>query len=278
NVVSDRYFRTVRTPLLAGRDFDARDVSTAAKVAIVTESFARVFFGGQNPVGRTFQIDEAPGQPRPPYEIVGLARDSKYGDVRETFEPLMFVPAPQDAQPIGTMRLLVRSQQPNAMTTAAIAAVARDVHPSIVATFKTLESQVRETLRRERLMAALSGFFGALAALIAMIGVYGVMSYNVARRRGEIGIRLALGADRGDVVRMVMRDAGALVGAGLVAGVLLSLAAGRAASALLYGLEPWDPATLVTAAAALSAVAALASYIPARRASRLEPRVALHQE
>jgi putative ABC transport system permease protein len=245
----------MRTPFLAGRDFDSRDTPSSARVAIVTESFARVFYGGQNPVGRIFQIDEAPGDPRPMFEIVGLARDSKYGDVRESFEPLMFMPAAQDDQPAGTLRLLVRAKPPIANATAAVTALARDVHPSIIATFRTLESQVRDTLLRERLMAALSGLFGALAAIIAMIG-----------------------ADRGDVVRMVMAETGALLAAGLGVGTLLALAAARAAAALLYGLKPYDPATLLMAIAALSAVAALAGYVPARRASRLEPTVALRQE
>ena len=145
-------------------------------------------------------------------------------------------------------------------------------------TFQPLDAQVRESLLPERLMATLSGFFGALAGLLAVIGLYGVMSYTVARRRNEIGIRMALGADRTTVVRMVMREAGALVGVGLAAGVALALVAGRAAGALLFGLPSWDPSTLAGAVAALAAVAAAASYVPALRAARLEPTVALRDE
>ncbi len=131
---------------------------------------------------------------------------------------------------------------------------------------------------RERLMATLSGFFGALAALIATIGLYGVMSYMVARRRNEIGIRMALGADRREVVGMVMREAGRLLGAGVLVGLVASIVAARAASTLLFGLSPGDPLTLLTAAAVLGAVAMVASYLPALRASRLEPTEALREE
>jgi predicted permease len=265
-------------PLLAGRDISERDTATSQRVAIVTESFARVFFGGQNPLGKTFQIDEPPGVPKPAYEIVGLARDSKYNDLRDPFEPLVYVPATQNEPPGSTLRLVVRSRLPLTQTTSMITALAREVHPSIVVEFRTMQSQVRDSLMRERLMATLSGFFGALAATIAMIGLYGVMSYTVARRRSEIGIRMALGADRGEVVRMVMREAGTLLLAGLIVGTVSALLAARAASALLFGLQPYDPATLATAAGALAAVAALASYLPALRASRLEPTEALREE
>ena len=141
-----------------------------------------------------------------------------------------------------------------------------------------MESQITESLLRERLMATLSGFFGALAAIIAVIGLYGVMSYSVARRRKEIGIRIALGADRRDVVRTIMREAIVLLAAGLVVGTLAALAAAKSARALLFGLQPYDPMTIVTAIVALSIVAALASYVPALRASRLEPTVALRDE
>ena len=278
NTISDRYFATVQTPLVAGRDFDARDTAASRRVTIVTESFARVFFGGANPIGRTFQIEEAPDRPRPPIEIVGLVRDSKYGDLREAFEPLMYVPAAQDERPQSTLRLLVRSSAPLTAAASAVTAAARAMNPSIVVHFQTMASQVKDSLLRDRLIATLAGVFGALAVVIAMIGLYGVMSYSVARRRNEIGVRLALGAVRADVVRMVMREAGVLLGAGLVVGALSSMAAARFVRALLFGLSPHDPLTLTLAVAGLTTVAALASYIPAWRASRLEPTAALRDE
>jgi len=278
NWISDGYFRTMNAPLVAGRDFSDRDTAASQPVAIVTESFARVFFGGQNPLGKTFQIDEAPGKPRPIYEIVGLARDSKYNDLRDPFEPLVYVPATQNEPPGSTLRLVVRSRLPLTQAAATITALARDVHPSIVVEFRTMQSQLHDSLMRERLMAALSGFFGALAALIATIGLYGVMSYMVARRRNEIGIRMALGADRREVVAMVMREAGRLLAAGLVAGLVASIVASRAARTLLFGLSPGDPLTLLMAAGVLGTVAMMASYVPALRASHLEPTEALREE
>jgi len=278
NSISERYFSTVNNALLAGRDFERRDTLATARVAIVTESFARVFFGGQNPIGRRFKIDEPPDRPRPEWEIVGLARDSKYTDLREAFEPLMFVPAAQDDQLVGAHRLLIRSRQPLSTVSAIVAAQVRDVNPTIVLNFRSMQTIVNDSMLRERLMAALSGSFGVLAAVIAMIGLYGVMSYSVARRRNEIGIRMALGADRSDVVRMVMREAGRLIVVGLVVGVVVSLATTRFAAALLYGLQAHDPATLLMATVALTLVGIVASYVPAWRASRLEPIVALREE
>jgi putative ABC transport system permease protein len=278
NSISDGYFATLRAPLLAGRTFDRRDTAAASRVTIVTESFARVFFKGQNPIGRTFQIAEAPGRPRPNYTIVGLARDSKYNDLHPAFEPLMYVPVAQDDLALTTARLVVRSGAALPTVTAAISALARELHPATVLRFRTMESQVRDGLLTERLMATLSGLFGGLAALIAMIGLYGVMSYWVARRRHEIGIRMALGADRREVVGMVMREAAVLLAAGLAVGVVSALAAARAASTLLFGLKPHDPSTVLMAVAFLSGVAAVASYLPARRAVRVEPVTALRDE
>jgi putative ABC transport system permease protein len=278
NSVSDRYFSTMSATLLAGRDFGRQDTAAASRVAIVTESFARVFFNGANPVGRTVQIDESPGKPRPAYEIVGLARDSKYSDLRDPFEPLMFVPLAQDDVSPAAVRLVIRSHTSMTVVMSAVTALARDVHPTSVVSVRTLQSQIDDSLVRERLMATLSGVFGGLAALLATIGLYGVMSYMVARRRSEIGIRMALGADRREVVFMVMREAGVLLIAGILIGTALAILAARATASLLFGLHPGDPATLAMAAGGLGLVAMLASYLPALRASRLEPTEALREE
>jgi len=278
NSISDHYFSTMRSALLAGRDFDRRDSAAAPRVAIVTQSFARVFFNGANPIGRTFQLDQPPGTPRPSFEIVGLARDSKYGDMRDPFEPLMYVPVAQDDLSPLSVRLLIRSYAGAASVLSSVTALARDIHPASVVSVRTMESQLTDGLLRERLMATLSGFFGLLAALIATIGLYGVVSYSVARRRNEIGIRMALGADRRQVVRMVMREAGMLLAVGLAVGAISALALARSAQSLLFGLPPHDPLTLITAAAGLAAIAAVASYVPARRASQLEPTEALREE
>jgi putative ABC transport system permease protein len=277
--VSDGYFKTMGTPLLAGRDFERSDTpSSARKVAIVTQSFAKLFFGGANPIGRTFQIDVPPGEPQPVYEIVGFAKDTKYTDLRQAFEPLAFLAATQDEKPGPFMQAVLRSSAPFSLVTAEVVGAVREVDRSAIVQFKTVTSQVRNSLLRERLMATLSGFFGGLAALIATIGLYGVLSYTVVRRKHEIGIRMALGADRRQVVRMIVREALVLLAAGLVVGVVMSIAAAKFAAALLFGLGPQDPVTLVSAVALLATVALAASYLPALRAARLEPTVALRDE
>jgi len=209
-----------------------------------------------------------------------VVKDTKYTDLREPFGPIGYFPAsqgdPKETSPF--LQVVLRSNAPLTTVTSEISAAVAQVHTSIVLQFDTMRKQVTDSLLRERLMATLSGIFGGLAALIATIGLYGVMSYMVARRRNEIGIRMALGADRGEVVRMVMREASLLLGAGVVVGLVAAVAAARTASTLLFGLSPGDPSTLLMAAAGLGVVAMLASYLPALRAARLEPTEALREE
>ena len=281
NAVSADYFQTLETPVLLGRPFDDRiDHAQAKKVAIVNESFVKKFFADRNPIGQGFQIEEAPGAPRPLYEIVGVVKDTKYTDLREPFGPIGYFPPaqgdPNDMSPF--MQVVLRSNAPLTTVTSEVTAAVAQINPSIVLQFDTMRKQVIDSLLRERLMATLSGFFGGLAALIATIGLYGVMSYMVARRRNEIGIRMALGADRGEVLRMVMREASLLLATGVVVGLVAAVAAARTASTLLFGLSPGDPSTLLMAAAGLGVVAMLASYLPALRAARLEPTEALREE
>ncbi|HEX3703927.1 MAG TPA: ABC transporter permease [Vicinamibacterales bacterium] len=278
NRVSPGYFRTMGTAILAGRDFDTHDAGSGGKVAIVNQAFVDKFFAGANPIGRTFQIDEGPGVPAPPYEIVGIVKDTKYSDLREPFGPIGFFAAAQEDKPDAFGQVVIHTRAPLATITSEVTSAVAQTNSSIVLQFQTMETQVRDSLLRERLMATLSGFFGALAALIATLGLYGVMSYMVARRRNEIGIRIALGAGRADVVRMIMREAAMLLGVGLLAGTGLAVAAARTAATLLFGLQPWDPSTLMFSAATLAIIAALASYLPAVRASRLEPTIALRDE
>ena len=176
------------------------------------------------------------------------------------------------------MQVLVRSSLPMETVKAAVRRSMREVSSGISFDFGGLQEQIRQSLLAERLLATLSGFFGALAVALAMIGLYGVMSYTVAQRTNEIGIRMALGARRRDVTAMILRKASELLVVGLTLGVGLSLAAGSAASALLFGLKPRDPVTLVTAVAVLAAVALAASYLPARRAATLDPVASLRDE
>jgi predicted permease len=278
NRVSPGFFRTVGTPILSGRDFDDRDTLSSPRVAIVNESFAHAYFPNQDPLGQTFQVEDAPGVPRPFYQVIGLVKDTKYRDLREPFTRIAFLAESQDPDPGPFMSLLVRSEGDLAALVGSVKQAVASVAPSAAIDFKVFKTQLRESLLRERLMATLSGFFGALAVVLATVGLYGVMSYSVARRKGEIGLRMALGADRRDVIGMIMREAGTLLAGGLVVGTALALVAARSAGALLYGLQPGDPATLAMAVAALTAVAAAASYLPAERAARLEPTAALRDE
>ena len=256
----------------------ARDTPQSPKVAIVTETFVRCYFGARDPIGQSFQINEPVGSERPFYQIVGVARDTKYTDLREPFTPLAHFAATQDVNAGAFLQLVVRAEAPLASVTAAATSAIAEINPSITIRYQAVRTQVEQSLLRERLMAVLSGFFGGLAVLIATIGLYGVMSYMVARRRIEIGVRMALGADRGTVVRMIVRESALLLGIGLVIGAALSVFAARTADTFLYGLKPGDPATIGLAMAGLATVTLLASWVPARRASRLAPTLALREE
>jgi putative ABC transport system permease protein len=280
NRVSPGFFRLLGTPILAGRDFDERDTISAPSVAIVNQSFAERILGSSNAVGRRYQIEVGPGEPNPVHTVVGIVADTKYNDLHEPIGPIAYYPLAQETQArrLTSMWILVRSGLPAAELTAQIVAVARGVNPSMLVKFETLDRSISDSLLKERLMAALSGFFGGLAALLAIVGLYGVMSYMVARRRNEIGIRMALGADRSDILRLILADAAILLAGGLAIGAALSVAAARTASALLFGVSPGDPGTIGAAALALAAIATLASWVPARRAAGLEPTLALREE
>lgn len=281
NHVSPGFFRTLETPLVAGRDFDERDTAGAPWVAIVNEAFADQILKTKQPIGRPFKLQVSPGEPDPIYEVVGVVRNTKYNDLRGPLGPIAYFSEAQLTDPdpaLPEVQMLVRSRIATPALTAAITAAAQDVNSSMLVSYRVLSDDIQQSFLRERLMATLSGFFAALALLLATIGLYGVMSYMVARRRNEIGIRMALGANRAEVVRMIMREAAILLVAGLLSGLALSLAAARAARSLLFDLQPHDPATLALAAGGLGLVAMLASYLPALRASRLEPTEALREE
>ena len=278
NAVGPGYFEALGIRLVSGRDFSEHDTRQSVPVAIVSESAVRTLFGGRNPLGQSFTVEGEAGQPQPAVQIVGVVADTKYATLREPFEPLVYLAATQDDDPGPYLRLVLRTDADMAGTTAAATRAIVDVHGAIAIQYRDVRTQVARSLTRERLMATLSGFFGGLALLIATIGLYGLMSYTVSRRRVEIGVRMALGADRRAVVRMIVGEASVLLLAGLVAGGALSVYAARAASAFLYGLEARDPATLAVAMATLASVTLLASWIPAMRAARVAPTVALREE
>ena len=248
------------------------------ETAIVNELFAKKYFGGANPIGRTFQIDASPGQPNPHYLIIGLAKDTKYTDLREDFTPIGYFAASQETEIGPFLDFVLRTDVPAASITPTLTRAIREVAPNSTVAYDTVRTYVRDSLVTERMMATLSGFFGLLALLIATIGLYGVMSYMVSRRKVEIGIRMALGADPRKVVRMVIGESSVLLVCGVTIGAALAVLSSRWASTLFFDLKPWDPASLVTAAAILSAVSLLAAWLPARRASRLTPTNALRED
>ena len=275
NRVSPNYFRTMETPLLAGRDFNPTDTPTSPRVAIVSEAFARKYFGGANPVGRVFR-DSSPE--KAPYQIIGLVKNTKYYELREEPLPIIFVSFTQKNGPEEHSVLMIRSQEPLPPLISSIKHASGEINSGMVLNFSVFKTQIREGLLREQLMATLSGFFGVLATILAMVGLYGVISYMVVRRRSEIGVRMALGANRANILLMVLREAAILLGIGLAVGTALSLAAGTAAASMLYGLKPSDPQTLAIALAGISVVALLAILLPAQRAATVQPMAALREE
>ena len=282
NSVSPKYFETLKVPLLRGRSFTAHDTKSAPKVAIVNQTLARRFFSDSKAVGRHLRIGDVTN-----VEIVGVVRDGKYKDVREEprnviavrGEPPNVVYVPFEQSVVEQMTLYVRTVGDPAKVTAAIRREVQAVDTNVpIYNVRTLEAQLDESLSQERLVATLSSWFGAFALLLASIGLYGVLAYGVTSRTNEIGLRMALGAERSGVIWMVLREALVLVAVGAAIGVPLALALARSVSSLLYGLKPTDSLTVLAAVVLLFAVAALASYLPARRAARVDPMIALRYE
>jgi predicted permease len=276
HVVSPGFFETMQTRLLAGRDFNDHDTANSPKVAIVSEAFAKQFAKGENPLGMKFRVRRM--QSTTLYEVVGLVKDTKYFQLREQFEPIVYTALAQFDRPQSDTQIMMRSNAPLLNLIFAVKTAVSEMNPNIDISFSNFHQAIQEGLIRDRLMATLSGFFGLLAVLLAVIGLYGVMSYMVAQRRSEIAIRMALGAGRANILKLVMGESGTLLAVGLVIGIGLTIAGGRAATALLFGLKPTDPITLATALLSLSLAATLASVLPARRAARNEPMQALRNE
>jgi predicted permease len=267
-------------PLLAGRDFDDRDTRTSPHVAIVNETFVRKFLGGGNAVGKVIRTNPEPHYPETEYQVVGVIRDTKYLELRETTPPMAFAPAEQFPARAKDAFLFVfmRSASPPSALLPAVREKLSQVNPEMSVEFHVFQADIQNGLIRERMMALLSGFFGVLAALLAMVGLYGVISYIIAMRKNEVGIRMALGASRHTITMVILRQSLYLLALGIGVGMLLALAATRGAASLLFGLQPNDPATLIAAAGFLTFTALLASYVPARRASRVDPMIALRYE
>jgi len=271
NAVSPRFFATYGIKVLAGRDFSARDRDGTPSVAIVNESFARKFLGGGNPVGREFR--GRIGKPATDtYQVVGLVSDAAYRRLREGMMATVYLPMTQTPQSAAISLTIHTAPGMRGPIESDLARALGAVDASAAFTIRPFDAYLTAALRQERLVAVLSAFFGALALALAALGLYGVTSYAVNRRRAEIGVRMALGAEPGGVVRLVLGRVAWLVGSGAVAGMALSWWASRFISAtLLYGVTPHDTATLLAAAAVLIAVSVAAAWLPARRASRIDP-------
>jgi predicted permease len=280
NNVSPGFFATYGTPLIAGRDLGDRDVLGAPLVAVVNQAFAKKFLDGKSPLGRVVRATRTTGTPKE-WEIVGLVSDAVYRSLREPVPATVYFSLAQyDASrfPLTSASVSVRAAAgPPLQLTRGVARAIADVDPDVTITFRALQEQVQASLVQERLIAMLSGFFGLLALLLAGLGLYGVTSYAVTRRRTEIGIRMALGAAPGGVVRLVLGRVAGLVGAGVVLGGAASLWAAGLVSTLLFGVEARDPATFALAAAVLALVGTLAGWLPARRASRIDPARVLRE-
>ena len=276
--VSPSFFATLGTPILAGRDFNTNDSRSSPKVALVNEIFAHMFFPGVNPIGKTFRTVAEPNYPEAEYEIVGLVKNTRYFTLQAAEPPMAYGPISQFPPAVVGDMIFIRSSAPLPAVEAAVRRRIAAWRPGTGMQLQVFQQRISDSLMRERLLAALSGFFGVLAALLATIGLYGVLAYQTVRRHSEIGIRLALGATRGQIMQMVLKEAAVLVLVGLVIGLLGSLALGQAAASLLFGISPHDPLHVGAAAIALAAAATIGSMIPARHASRLDPMNTLRDE
>jgi len=277
NEVSEGYFQTLGIPLRAGRDFAAADGASAVRVAIVSERLARRVFGERPALGQRFRW-LFNNELSPPIEIVGIAADATMRSLRDDRPPIAYLAMRQNATPGPVMTFAVRSTAPSPLVADQVKSAFADIDPRISLRLTTLAAQVDDSLHLERALGVLAGSFGILAVGLAAMGLYGVVSYTVARRRNEIGVRIALGADGGRILRMIFNDVGWLLVCGLAIGVPLSLSVTRLAASLLYGVTPGDPAALAGAAALMAAAAMAAAFLPARRAARLNPIAALRED
>lgn len=276
NGLAPNFFAAMELPLVLGRDFTERDDATAPMVGVVNQALAKKYFGQENPIGRQIVMTYGPLS-KYPLEIVGVAHDAKYIDLRSPVQPTLYLPALQQLG--GLANFALRTGENPASLFPAIRAAVREIDPTLpVLDLRTQDEQIDRLHAQELLFARLSGFFGVLALVLACVGLYGLMSYQVLRRTGEIGLRMALGALPAHVLGMILRESLVLVCLGVVLGLAAAGVASRLVAAMMFGLSPTDPLTYAAVALLLIAVALLASLLPARRAARIDPMTALRTE
>jgi predicted permease len=272
--VSPNFFESMGIPLRTGRGFNERDNESAPKVVLINDAAVRKYFPNEEPLGRRFGSSvETSGQ----LEVVGIVRDAKYNSVREDVPPTMYVPYLQARASNPVVAVRTASRQLGAMKD--VRTMVSQIDSNLPLTdISTQIELVEQRFVQERVFALACSMFGGLALIVAAIGLFGLMSYNVSRRTNEIGIRMALGAQRGDVLRQILREPLVLVSIGVVIGIGAALSSGRFVETLLFGLAPTDVATMAVATFVIVVVSCIAGYLPARRASRVDPMVALRYD
>jgi predicted permease len=273
--VGNQFFETLGIPILAGRGFGPQDTATSAKVAVINQSLARTRFPHGNPIGQRFRLE---GDKDGWIQVVGICADTRYQNLREDMPPQYFLPYVQQTE-VGGMSYVIRTGMPPEAIVPALRRAMAQIDPGLLLEdVRTEQEQIGESMRMERALAALIAGFGLLALALAAVGIYGIMAYSVANRRNEIGIRLALGAQPAQVRGMILRESTWLAVAGIVVGVGAALLLTRLVKSMLYGIQPYDPATMTAGILVLLAVALAASWIPARRAAGVQPMEALRHE
>jgi predicted permease len=273
--VGPEYFETMGMTILRGRGFTAREHENAPNVAVVNETFARQYFGGDNELAHRISLGPGPSE----IEIVGVVKDAKYDNLREEATPIFYIPYLREPLFWRETTFQIRTAADPTQIIAAVRQAAREIDTNLpLFNIKTLATQIDETLVQERLIGTVSSFFGLLSLLLAAIGLYGILAYSVNQRSHEIGIRMALGAQRSAVLRMILKQGITMVLIGLVLGLVVSFAATRIVASYLFSITPIDPVTFISAPLLMLIVALLACFAPARRATKVDPLVALRYE